>query len=222
MPGRYAVLLDGGFVRRKLEGLKRRAAGAESAAGRSSESYFPTAEEILGYVGQLVAHPRLAGMELLRIYFYDAPPLRGTEKLPISRKSIDFGAHPSYALNRRLQDTLAQSPDVALRRGELAFRGWKVSREALADLEREPRPLRPEDFVPEIEQKGVDLRLGLDMAVLAIKRIVDIAVLVTGDADLVPAMKLARREGLRVYLDPMGNPVRPSLTEHADFVLRVT
>ena len=55
----------------------------------------------------------------------------------------------------------------------------------------------------------------------SITLIVDVAVLVTGDADLVPAMKLARREGLRVFLDTMGNPVRPSLTEHADCVLAV-
>lgn len=221
MPGRFAVLLDGGFVRRKL-GRRKRASGASGVGVlRESEQAFPTAEDVLGYVAQLAAHPRLAGLELLRIYFYDAPPLGGTERVPISRKPYDFKAHPTSALNKRLQDTLAQSPDVALRRGELAFRGWRVRREVLAELERAPRLLQGEDFVPEIEQKGVDLRLGLDMAVLAIKRIVDVAVLVTGDADLVPAMKLARREGLRVYLDPMGNPVRPSLTEHADFVLRV-
>lgn len=75
--------------------------------------------------------------------------------------------------------------------------------------------------MPDVEQKGVDLRIGLDVAMLAFRRIVDIVVLVSGDSDLVPAMKLARREGLRVYLDPMGSRVRPSMTEHADFVFRL-
>ena len=191
MRGRYAVLLDGGFVRRKLEGRKRGAAAKAPGDTGSGEQFFPTAEDVLGYVKRLAAHRRLVRLELLRIYFYDAPPLRGTERVPISRKSFDFGAHPANTLNRRLQDNLAQAPDVALRRGELVFRGWRVHRVALQELERAPRLLRGEDFAPEIEQKGVDLRLGLDVAVLAIKRIVDVAVLVTGDADLVPAMEEA-------------------------------
>jgi hypothetical protein len=44
--------------------------------------------------------------------------------------------------------------------------------------------------------------------------------IVTGDSDLVPAMKLARREGLRVLLDVLGSQrVRPELNIHADVVL---
>jgi hypothetical protein len=36
--------------------------------------------------------------------------------------------------------------------------------------------------------------------------------ILTGDSDLVPAMKLARREGLRVYVDTLGSvQVRPEL-----------
>ncbi|MEP7224437.1 MAG: NYN domain-containing protein [Actinomycetota bacterium] len=68
-------------------------------------------------------------------------------------------------------------------------------------------------------QKGVDLRIGLDVALLSLRRIVDTIVLATGDSDFIPALKFARREGLRVYLDTMGAPVRPELVEHADFVL---
>lgn len=45
-------------------------------------------------------------------------------------------------------------------------------------------------------------------------------VVVPGDADLVPAMQLARREGLRVFLDMPGRTsVRPGLKMHADLVL---
>jgi hypothetical protein len=39
-------------------------------------------------------------------------------------------------------------------------------------------------------------------------------------SDLVPAMKLARREGLRVLLDTLGNQgVRPELKIHSDRML---
>lgn len=221
MAGKFAVLLDGGFVRRRLESQSRAAGRIGAVLPAEPEASTPSAADVLRYVRQLGQHSRLRRLELLRVYFYDSPPLSGTRRIPLSGRAYNFGSHPTNSINKRLQDQLAQSPDVALRRGELVFRGWRVRREALAELERAPRLLRGEDFVPEVEQKGVDLRLGLDVAVLAIKRIVDVAVLVTGDADLVPAMKLARREGLRVYLDTMGNPVRPSLTEHAECVLKV-
>jgi len=42
---------------------------------------------------------------------------------------------------------------------------------------------------------------------------------VTGDSDLVPAMKFARREGIKVYLKALGHPVRRELKAHADLVL---
>lgn len=41
-------------------------------------------------------------------------------------------------------------------------------------------------------------------------------VLVTGDADFVPAAKFARREGIDVVLDPMWQPISQDLQEHID------
>ena len=54
-------------------------------------------------------------------------------------------------------------------------------------------------------QKGVDIRIGLDIAWISLKRVVDVLVLVTGDSDFVPVMKFARKEGLKVYLETMGH-----------------
>jgi len=73
--------------------------------------------------------------------------------------------------------------------------------------------------VPDISQKGVDLRIGLDIAWLSLKHLVDIIVVVAGDADLIPAFKLARKEGIRIYLDHLGNPVARELKVHVDLVL---
>lgn len=77
-----------------------------------------------------------------------------------------------------------------------------------------------QDIVPRVRQKGVDMRIGLDIASLALKRLVSTIVLVTGDSDFVPAMKLARREGLRVILDPLGSSrIRRELKVHADRII---
>lgn len=51
--------------------------------------------------------------------------------------------------------------------------------------------------------KRVDMKIGLDVAWLASKGIVDRIILVTADTDFVPAMKFARREGVQVLLVPM-------------------
>jgi uncharacterized LabA/DUF88 family protein len=203
MPAKFGILLDGGFVRAKLQ---------------VRLGHFPLPEDVLRLNRHLCAHERLSGCELFRAYFYDAPPLGGVHAHPLGRRAQNFGRHPDHAGSRTLLDGLAKSPDMAVRRGEVVMRGWRLRREALEEMRASVRALRPEDFAPEIEQKGVDLRIGLDVAWLAVRHIVDIIVLVTGDSDFVPAMKFARREGVRVYLAPLGHPVRPGLVEHSDFV----
>lgn len=76
--------------------------------------------------------------------------------------------------------------------------------------------LTQSDFHLEIQQKGVDMRIGLDIASLAQKRLVDKIVLIAGDSDFVPAAKHARREGIDFVLDPMWHPIKESLHEHID------
>jgi uncharacterized LabA/DUF88 family protein len=63
------------------------------------------------------------------------------------------------------------------------------------------------------------MRIGLDIAFIALRRVANILVLATGDSDFVPAMKFARPEGMRVYLECMNHGVLRSLKAHADLVL---
>ncbi len=72
-----------------------------------------------------------------------------------------------------------------------------------------------------LRQKGVDMRIGLDIASMTLKRQVDTIILVTGDSDFVPAAKLARREGVEFLLDPLWQRVSEELTEHVDGVASV-
>lgn len=70
-----------------------------------------------------------------------------------------------------------------------------------------------------MRQKGVDMRIGLDIASMTLKHQVDTLVLVTGDSDFVPAAKLARREGVEFLLDPMWQSVSADLHEHVDGIV---
>ena len=63
------------------------------------------------------------------------------------------------------------------------------------------------------------MRVGLDIASITLKKQADTIVLVSGDTDFVPAAKLARREGAKFFLDPLGRSVPPALFEHIDDVL---
>lgn len=86
-----------------------------------------------------------------------------------------------------------------------------------------PQPvISAEDIRPNIQQKGVDMRIGLDIASLTLKEHARIIVLVTGDSDFVPAMKFARREGAQLFLVRLDHGVSPDLLEHADIDLSIT
>lgn len=67
-----------------------------------------------------------------------------------------------------------------------------------------------------MRQKGIDMKIGIDIASLALKKQVNQIVLISGDEDFVPASKLARREGIDFILDPLWNHIDARLFEHID------
>jgi uncharacterized LabA/DUF88 family protein len=200
-----AILLDGGFVKKRLKlRLKR----------------LPTTEEVVKLTKTIMGHDRLKDAELFRVFYYDAPPFEGTSKNPLDPgTTIDFSVTTAAKENKSLLDSLEIQPDFAVRRGQVAMRGWKLGATAVKSLREGPRGIVASDLVPDMEQKGVDLRIGLDIATIALRNVVRILVLVSGDSDLVPAMKFARTQGLKVYVEALGNPIRRELRAHADLVL---
>lgn len=79
--------------------------------------------------------------------------------------------------------------------------------------------LSPDDIRLGLRQKGVDMRIGVDITTLTLKQQVDTIILVTGDSDFVPAAKVARREGVEFILDPLWQSVNDDLYEHVDAVI---
>lgn len=116
---------------------------------------------------------------------------------------------------------LAKIPFVALRLGELTFNGWEVKETRLKKTSEASLNITAEDLRPRIQQKGVDMRIGMDIAALALKQHAQIIVLVSGDSDFIPAMKFARREGCQLFLCTLGHRVKPAMLEHSDLLLDV-
>lgn len=198
----YAMLLDGGFLRRKL-------GTTQSPA---------TARAIADFTNAVQRLPHLAGMRLHRIYYYDAKPLDDAVTVPLGGGRRDFGVSDLAIQNRRIQTELPREPFFALRFGELSHDGWHLK----PRIQNRPGPtvtISATDFQPTIRQKGVDMRIGLDIASLTLKRHANVIVLVTADSDFIPAMKFARREGAQLVLVTLGHGIKEGMREHADLVV---
>jgi uncharacterized LabA/DUF88 family protein len=199
----YAILIDGGFIKRKL------------AKGPKSPMQ---ASDIQNFVDSIKNHELLLGSNLYRIYYYDSQPLKNSEKNPLSQEILDFGSHPVVQSAEALFKGLSNIPFLALRIGELSFNGWDL-KPRLLKTPSQSLTITPADLRPSITQKGVDMRIGMDMAALSLKKQVDIIVLATGDSDFVPAMKFVRREGINLFLAKLGHKVKKSMILHSDYLL---
>lgn len=202
----YAILLDGGFLKKKLVDKLQR---------------HVTADDIVAKCEALKALPCVAEHDLLRIYYYDAYPASSSMRTPVDRAQFSMADTERFRESQTLYDQLELKPDLALRMGEVSVTpaGWKLKAKVARELTRSPRQLTDEDFVPDAQQKGVDMRIGMDMARLALGHMVRTVIVVTGDADFIPAFKFVRREGVRVVLDLMGENGRKELKKHSDIVL---
>ncbi len=169
-------------------------------------------------IGEHAANHFEESEHLYRIFFYDCAPLTKKVHLPVSKRSYDLSKTPQAITRADLHKHLRTVRKVALRLGRLHdVSDWRMKTDCQKRILAGETPnLTDDDFELDITQKGVDMRLGLDIASLAFKKQVDQIVMVTGDADFVPAAKLARREGIDVVLDPMWQGPAPDLAEHVD------
>lgn len=113
-------------------------------------------------------------VELLRTLYYHCLPYQSAQPTPEQAKR--------FGQARAFMDALARLPRYEVRLGRLAYRGTNAKGQ------------------PIFQQKRVDLLLGLDFALLAGKHQIGHAVVLSGDSDLVPAVEVAKQEGVCVWL----------------------
>ncbi|EAK6286878.1 NYN domain-containing protein [Campylobacter lari] len=170
---------------------------------------------------------------LYRVYVYDCEPLNKNVPMPPiekTDKSLNLGKTDTFKFRTSLLDCLRQQPYFAVRLGEIdenSFQ-WKIKDykkfKQLLQKEIEIDSLTEDDFVLDVRQKGVDMKIGLDIATLSIKKQIEKIILITADSDFIPAIKHARKEGVIVQLDPMRVPnsqIKKGLLEHIDILSSV-
>lgn len=200
---KVAYLIDGGFFTKKYQ----------SGLGR-----FPSADEVSKFV-ECLHRSYGEKNEILRIYFYDCPPLNEKKKLPISNSTHDFALSPIYKQRTQFLQDLRQKDYFAVREGIIKFRGWSPKKSTFNKILSE-EPLTDSDFAPDLEQKGVDIKIGLDIALLSFQKVVDRIYLVTADLDFLPAIKVARRAGVQVVLITLRHGVFPQLSANSDIFIK--
>ena len=188
MTKRVALLIDGGHLRVLVRKKAQRA-------------YDPA------YIEKIAHACLMPDEEMLRAYYYDCAPYTGKAKMPVSGTEHQFTGSSAWLAE------LASKDLFAVRLGILKFRGF-----ALASRPAGGRALTDNDFKATFEQKGVDMRIGLDIATLSSLDCVDRIILITNDTDCAPAMKHGRKAGIQIVLMAFpGQRVAPELLHHSDF-----
>ena len=214
-----AILIDGGYFLKRLPVVRpdvdvASARAVADSVGQLVQSHLRQLNDI-----QKVSSPSSL---LYRSFYYDARPYDQKAHTAVGKRAIDYARTKQALFRKELFEALRRRPNLALRLGEVRRdrnRSWLLKPEPQRRLLRGEltlTDLADEDFTPALRQKGVDMRIGLDIAAITLKRQANIVILVSGDADFVPAAKLARREGMQFVLDPLWQNVSRDLFEHID------
>lgn len=219
-----AILIDGGFFLKRYKYIRgfERTDDPEIVAKNLVSYCFRHIQKINRYRSRYGLPPT----ELYRIFYYDAKPFDGDSQKPISGKSFSFKNTDQYNFRNKLFTNLKQQRKIALRLGFLknSSRLWTINArhtKPLLNNRIKISDLTDDDLTYPLNQKAVDMKVGLDIATLAFKEQVDQIILIAGDSDFVPAAKFARKEGVDFILDPMMNNIGPSLHEHIDGLMSI-
>ena len=115
--------------------------------------------------------------DILRTYYYNCMPYQGNP--PTQEESRRFG---------RARHTLQMLPRFEVKLGRLEFRG------------------NDDSGNPILQQKRVDILLGVDMVLLSAH--IQQAILLAGDSDFIPAVTVAKSEGPVISRRPL--PLGPA------------
>ena len=208
---RTAILVDGGFYRKRARYLW----GEKNAAARASELTAYCMAHING--GTSSNNIKY----LYRVFYYDCEPIgRKSVYHPLTKKNVDLDKSDTYRWTCEFFEELKRRRKFALRLGKMSDQiNYNLKPSVTKDLcsgKRALESLTENDFSFNAQQKGVDMKIGIDIASLAYKKQVDQIILISGDSDFVPAAKLARREGIDFVIDPMWSNIRDDLFEHID------
>lgn len=121
-----------------------------------------------------LAHKIAGDVEILRSYYYNC--------LPYQRSKPTTEEANRFSQSQKFHHALRALPRYEVREGMLVYRG------------------NDDKGKPIYIQKGVDIQLGVDLVLLSAKHQISHAALIAGDSDLIPAVNVAKNEGVLIHL----------------------
>ena len=201
---KYAILVDAGYLSKKLR--------------FKGKNY--TKSTIESFIHNIKNHPLFENDYLYRIFYYDATPCGYKIRHPITNETIDLSKTKPFTAGNKLIQEIKDIPMIALRLGSTVASGaWEVKN---INAIKENEPFRADMVSPKITQKGVDMKIGLDIATIALKKLSDKIILIASDTDFIPVLKFARSEGLQVFMNTLENKEHNmKFEEHVDQIIEV-
>src|SRR3989338_2257166 len=134
-------------------------------------------------VGYQIFSDEIVGASCIRFrtYVYDCEPYQST---PATTNEIKIKSGSDS-----FKHSITNLPKFEFRSGRLQ----KVRND-------EGSVITKKDGTPLFRQKGIDMALGVDLVRLSATKQIQKAILVAGDSDFVPAIKVAKEEGVSIIL----------------------
>lgn len=153
---KVAFIIDGYFMNKRIQSLK---------------TFYFNGPNIREYC---LKHIR-GGDDLYRIFYYDTPPLEMKGTNPISGKTIDFSTTNVAKKQMALLDSIRETPNFALRLGKTSWinNEWVVNKRLMRDIFKgkiDPKGIPENAILPRVQQKLVDMKIGLDISSIALKK----------------------------------------------------
>lgn len=196
-------MIDGGFLKKKYKQAFRKHLEASDL-------------ELLAKNLIKVATGKASKDVSYRAYYYDCPPYGEKAEIPLSGGSeMDFSLSPAHAKLVKFLSEVKMLPNFAVREGFLSFEGWALKQKTYHGKDG-TIAISSSDFKVSLKQKGVDTKIGLDIAWVSYEKIASRIILVTGDSDFTPAVKTARRNGIFITLFSLHHGIKQNLKENVD------
>lgn len=132
--------------------------------------------------------------QLLRAYYYTC--------LPWQSNPVTEDESKRFSSAQKFHNYLKRIPNFEVRLGRLAYRGQDSNN----------RPI--------LEQKQVDIMLAIDILRLSYRSAISQAIVLTGDSDFIPAVNIAKDEGVQAVLAHGARP-HMSLLEAVDQTIQL-
>lgn len=189
------------------------------------QKYNKASRKVINYnniddIAALIQKPLQKDEEIYRIFYYTAEPLslewelknNKDDKIKKSLQNLKDSSPEKWDKMERINHMVSENTKYIAFKDFFAIRLGKIK----MHVDDDKRLM--------INQKQVDMLLGLDIAHVSYQRLVDRILVFCKDTDIIPALKCARINGLQVCLAHIkeGYVIAAEMKKHVDMIREIS